>query len=143
LTGDSLVGRHAQWCRRCDRLFAWIIHEGPSFSFAEAECCVGEAASEACWEPCYCVLLQDEQTLTAYRSEDMAVSIFFSKSLSNSPGFIHPVAVLLSLRTRDTIIRPETDSHRCCYMFVLRNARFIDSPLDIIPVVFIQHVAKF
>lgn len=42
--------------------------------FAEAECCVGEAAGEACWEPCYCVLLQDEQTLTAYRSEDMAVS---------------------------------------------------------------------
>ncbi|XP_071628513.1 ras GTPase-activating protein raskol isoform X6 [Temnothorax longispinosus] len=39
----------------------------------EAECCVGEAASEACWEPCYCVLLQDEQTLTAYRSEDMAL----------------------------------------------------------------------
>ncbi|XP_043254199.1 ras GTPase-activating protein raskol-like [Colletes gigas] len=39
----------------------------------EAECCVGEAAGEACWEPCYCVLLQDEQTLTAYRSEDMAL----------------------------------------------------------------------
>ncbi|XP_048259992.1 ras GTPase-activating protein raskol isoform X9 [Bombus terrestris] len=39
----------------------------------EAECCVGEAAAEACWEPCYCVLLQDEQTLTAYRSEDMAL----------------------------------------------------------------------
>ncbi|XP_072744017.1 ras GTPase-activating protein raskol isoform X8 [Anoplolepis gracilipes] len=39
----------------------------------EAECCIGEAASEACWEPCYCVLLQDEQTLTAYRSEDMAL----------------------------------------------------------------------
>ncbi|XP_071628518.1 ras GTPase-activating protein raskol isoform X10 [Temnothorax longispinosus] len=41
--------------------------------YDEAECCVGEAASEACWEPCYCVLLQDEQTLTAYRSEDMAL----------------------------------------------------------------------
>ncbi|XP_061928894.1 ras GTPase-activating protein raskol isoform X11 [Apis cerana] len=39
----------------------------------EAECCVGEATGEACWEPCYCVLLQDEQTLTAYRSEDMAL----------------------------------------------------------------------
>lgn len=58
------------------RLFAEVIHVGSSFSFAEAECCVGETASEACWEPCYCVLLQDEQTLTAYRSEDMAVSIF-------------------------------------------------------------------
>lgn len=65
------------------RLFAEVIHEGPSFYFAEAECCVGEAASEACWEPCYCVLLQDEQTLTAYRSEDMAVSVFFTKSLSD------------------------------------------------------------
>lgn len=88
-----LVGRrHAQWCRRY-RLFVWVIHEGSSFSFAEAECCVGEAASEACWEPCYCVLLQDEQTLTAYRSEDMAVSTFFSKSLSDSPGFIYPAAL--------------------------------------------------
>lgn len=44
------------------------------FCSTEADCCVGEAAGEACWEPCYCVLLQDEQTLTAYRSEDMAVS---------------------------------------------------------------------
>ena len=26
------------------------------------------------WEPYFCVLLQDEQTLTAYRSEEMAVS---------------------------------------------------------------------
>ena len=26
------------------------------------------------WEPHFCVLLQDEQTLTAYRSEEMAVS---------------------------------------------------------------------
>ncbi|XP_043276483.1 disabled homolog 2-interacting protein isoform X4 [Venturia canescens] len=41
--------------------------------YCEADCCVGEAAGEACWEPCYCVLLQDEQTLTAYRSEDMAL----------------------------------------------------------------------
>ncbi|XP_066596017.1 ras GTPase-activating protein raskol isoform X5 [Prorops nasuta] len=38
----------------------------------EADCCIGEAG-EVCWEPCYCVLLQDEQTLTAYRSEDMAL----------------------------------------------------------------------
>lgn len=98
-----LVERHAQWCRRCRRLFVSVIHKG-SFSFAEAECCVGEAASEACWEPCYCVLLQDEQTLTAYRSEDMAVSTFFSKSLSDSPGFIHPAAVSLSpQRIRDTL----------------------------------------
>ncbi|EZA59813.1 hypothetical protein X777_14385 [Ooceraea biroi] len=51
------------------------IHEDQVFTCGsnEAECCVGEAASEACWEPCYCVLLQDEQTLTAYRSEDMAL----------------------------------------------------------------------
>lgn len=71
-------------------MFARVIHKGSSFSFAEAECCIGEAASEACWEPCYCVLLQDEQTLTAYRSEDMAVSRFYRKSLSDSPGFIRP-----------------------------------------------------
>ncbi|KYN05502.1 hypothetical protein ALC62_03595 [Cyphomyrmex costatus] len=63
----------------------------------EAECCVGETASEACWEPCYCVLLQDEQTLTAYRSEDMApytylaylvkgiLRGFGAKDLLNSP----------------------------------------------------------
>ncbi|XP_037081929.1 ras GTPase-activating protein raskol-like, partial [Pollicipes pollicipes] len=25
------------------------------------------------WEPYFCVLLQDEQTLTAYRSEEMAI----------------------------------------------------------------------
>lgn len=50
-------------------------------SFPEAECCVGEATGEACWEPCYCVLLQDEQTLTAYRSEDMAVSTLPSSIL--------------------------------------------------------------
>jgi hypothetical protein len=26
------------------------------------------------WEPYFCVLLQDEQTLTAYRSEELSVS---------------------------------------------------------------------
>lgn len=57
-------------------LFSYFLFS----SFPEAECCVGEATGEACWEPCYCVLLQDEQTLTAYRSEDMAVS-----TLSPSP----------------------------------------------------------
>ncbi|KAK0091716.1 hypothetical protein PV326_002790, partial [Microctonus aethiopoides] len=38
----------------------------------EPDCCVTDGNGETCWEPCYCVLLQDEQTLTAYRSEDMA-----------------------------------------------------------------------
>lgn len=91
----SLVGRrYAQWVSSVPSLFAGVIHKGSSFSFAEAECCVGEAASEACWEPCYCVLLQDEQTLTAYRSEDMAVSRFYRESLSDSPGFIHPSCFL-------------------------------------------------
>lgn len=58
-------------------------------SFPEAECCVGEATGEACWEPCYCVLLQDEQTLTAYRSEDMAVSTLSPSPLDreNPPQF--------------------------------------------------------
>ncbi|XP_043462805.1 uncharacterized protein LOC122498878 isoform X2 [Leptopilina heterotoma] len=52
------------------------VHAGTLFLFvdySEADCCVGDASAEACWEPCYCVLLQDEQTLTAYRSEDMAL----------------------------------------------------------------------
>ncbi|EFN88798.1 hypothetical protein EAI_13041 [Harpegnathos saltator] len=58
----------ASWCD--SRVHAGTLHI--LVHYCEAECCVGEAASEACWEPCYCVLLQDEQTLTAYRSEDMA-----------------------------------------------------------------------
>ncbi|XP_024870569.1 ras GTPase-activating protein nGAP isoform X3 [Temnothorax curvispinosus] len=59
----------ASWCD--SRIHAGTLHI--LVHYCEAECCVGEAASEACWEPCYCVLLQDEQTLTAYRSEDMAL----------------------------------------------------------------------
>ncbi|KAH0954059.1 hypothetical protein HN011_009254, partial [Eciton burchellii] len=59
----------ASWCD--NRIHAGALHI--LVHYCEAECCVGEAASEACWEPCYCVLLQDEQTLTAYRSEDMAL----------------------------------------------------------------------
>ncbi|XP_025073009.1 uncharacterized protein LOC105422679 [Pogonomyrmex barbatus] len=59
----------ASWCD--SRVHAGTLHI--LVHYCEAECCVGEAASEACWEPCYCVLLQDEQTLTAYRSEDMAL----------------------------------------------------------------------
>ncbi|KAJ8673030.1 hypothetical protein QAD02_004291 [Eretmocerus hayati] len=39
----------------------------------DADCYGGDPSDESCWEPCYCVLLQDEQTLTAYRSEDMAL----------------------------------------------------------------------
>ncbi|KAL0112297.1 hypothetical protein PUN28_011972 [Cardiocondyla obscurior] len=59
----------ASWCD--SRIHAGTLHI--LVHYCEAECCIGEAASEACWEPCYCVLLQDEQTLTAYRSEDMAL----------------------------------------------------------------------
>lgn len=29
------------------------------------------------WEPFFCVLLQDEQTLTAYRSEELSVNTHF------------------------------------------------------------------
>ncbi|KAG7209218.1 hypothetical protein KM043_015345 [Ampulex compressa] len=57
------------WCD--SRIHAGTLHI--LIHYCEAECCVGESAGEACWEPCYCVLLQDEQTLTAYRSEDMAL----------------------------------------------------------------------
>jgi len=39
---------------------------------------VGDKAPLVTWEPYYCVLLQDEQTFTAYRSEEMAVSYHFS-----------------------------------------------------------------
>ncbi|KYN13694.1 hypothetical protein ALC57_14095 [Trachymyrmex cornetzi] len=63
-----------------------MVSSVPSSICLEAECCVGEAASEACWEPCYCVLLQDEQTLTAYRSEDMAM--IGKKSLTIKAGQI-------------------------------------------------------
>ncbi|XP_036138505.1 ras GTPase-activating protein raskol isoform X4 [Monomorium pharaonis] len=59
----------ASWCD--SRIHAGTLHI--LVHYCEAECCVGETTSEACWEPCYCVLLQDEQTLTAYRSEDMAL----------------------------------------------------------------------
>ncbi|XP_044596038.1 ras GTPase-activating protein nGAP isoform X3 [Cotesia glomerata] len=53
--------------RVCSGMLDLLMH------YCEPECCVSETAGEACWEPCYCVLLQDEQTLTAYRSEDMAI----------------------------------------------------------------------
>ncbi|CAD6234171.1 GSCOCG00007615001-RA-CDS [Cotesia congregata] len=53
--------------RVCSGMLDLLMH------YCEPECCVSETAGEACWEPCYCVLLQDEQTLTAYRSEDMAL----------------------------------------------------------------------
>lgn len=105
--------------------------------FTEAECCVGEAASEACWEPCYCVLLQDEQTLTAYRSEDMAVSTFFPKSLSDSAGFIYPEAFFFSLFHdvgRDVSRKTRgTDLHRrrgICFLsqvYFSQCARFVDA----------------
>jgi hypothetical protein len=39
-----------------------------------------ERASLVTWEPYYCVLLQDDQTFTAYRSEEMAVSFTFHLS---------------------------------------------------------------
>lgn len=53
------------------------------FYFLEPDCCVTDGNGETCWEPCYCVLLQDEQTLTAYRSEDMAVSLYVENYLIN------------------------------------------------------------
>lgn len=37
----------------------------------------GDKAPLVTWEPYFCVLLQDEQTFTAYRSEEMAVSFEF------------------------------------------------------------------
>lgn len=39
--------------------------------------CGADRAPLVTWEPYFCVLLQDEQTFTAYRSEDMAVSLNF------------------------------------------------------------------
>lgn len=38
------------------------------------------------WEPFFCVLLQDEQTLTAYRSEELSVSILHTYSYVNPVG---------------------------------------------------------
>lgn len=43
----------------------------------------------------------------------MAVSTFFSKSLSDSPGFIHPAAAFLSLPfayARDTLLSEDAES---------------------------------
>lgn len=74
---DSRYSYIPQWASFI-HLFSYFLFS----SFPEAECCVGEATGEACWEPCYCVLLQDEQTLTAYRSEDMAVSTLSPSILS-------------------------------------------------------------
>lgn len=76
-------------------------------SFPEAECCVGEATGEACWEPCYCVLLQDEQTLTAYRSEDMAVSTLPSSILWLR---FHPRETLLPNSFLSSLITRERES---------------------------------
>ena len=50
---------------------------------------IGDKEPLVTWEPYYCVLLQDEQTFTAYRSEEMAVSchqtfLFFFPSFSLS-----------------------------------------------------------
>ncbi|XP_020710215.2 ras GTPase-activating protein raskol isoform X5 [Athalia rosae] len=62
-------GDAASWCDA-------RVHAGTLYlltRYCEADCCGSEGGEEACWEPCYCVLLQDEQTLTAYRSEDMAL----------------------------------------------------------------------
>jgi hypothetical protein len=47
----------------------------------------GDKAPLVSWEPYFCVLLQDEQTFTAYRSEEMAVSI--SCFYSNFPRFFY------------------------------------------------------
>ncbi|XP_057324874.1 ras GTPase-activating protein raskol isoform X3 [Microplitis mediator] len=58
-------------CHQDSRVYSGILDL--LMHYCEPECCVSETAGESCWEPCYCVLLQDEQTLTAYRSEDMAI----------------------------------------------------------------------
>ena len=39
------------------------------------------------WEPYFCVLLQDEQTLTAYRSEELSVSCKQNKKHQKSEQF--------------------------------------------------------
>ncbi|KOX69119.1 hypothetical protein WN51_06177 [Melipona quadrifasciata] len=79
---QDLIGLRAGEFLKCS---TETLKAYPEFKCREqAECCVGEAAGEACWEPCYCVLLQDEQTLTAYRSEDMAVRPFLRTKKNES-----------------------------------------------------------
>lgn len=60
-----------------------IINLIKKFFFADKELQIGHKPSNALkdnriplvtWEPYFCVLLQDEQTLTAYRSEELSVS---------------------------------------------------------------------
>ncbi|CAB0039620.1 unnamed protein product, partial [Trichogramma brassicae] len=52
-----------------------VLHASIHCSLTSITFYVSDPTDDACWEPCYCVLLQDEQTLTCYRSEDMAQEI--------------------------------------------------------------------
>lgn len=45
-----------------------------SLSFAEVEGGATERLTNLPWGPLYCILLQDEQTFTAYCSEELSVS---------------------------------------------------------------------
>ncbi|KAI9553468.1 hypothetical protein GHT06_021378 [Daphnia sinensis] len=61
------------WLNICDKEVALGHH--PSNKLTAKN---GDKAPLVSWEPYFCVLLQDEQTFTAYRSEEMAVC----------PGFV-------------------------------------------------------
>ena len=54
-----------------------------------------ERASLVTWEPYYCVLLQDDQTFTAYRSEEMAVSSIFHLFFEPPSPYIQTFAAKL------------------------------------------------
>lgn len=56
------------WLNICDKEVALGHH--PSNKLTAKN---GDKAPLVSWEPYFCVLLQDEQTFTAYRSEEMAV----------------------------------------------------------------------
>ena len=77
-----------------------------SISFADREVSLGHVPSNklksaktppVTWEPYFCVLLQHEQTFTAYRSEEMAVTIIFSFLLPFSffLSFLAPLHILI------------------------------------------------
>ncbi|KAJ4426327.1 hypothetical protein ANN_27141 [Periplaneta americana] len=51
------------------------------------------------WEPYFCVLLQDEQTLTAYRSEELSVSV----------GAVRPKCHWIGFNSESLGVSPRTD----------------------------------
>lgn len=112
-----------------------------SISFADREVSLGHVPSNklksaktppVTWEPYFCVLLQHEQTFTAYRSEEMAVTIifflfffpflsFFLGSITHSNTFSLLMTIISCCSTHVVSIRP--DRGCCGIMFLVTDDR--------------------